>query len=152
MVKKFGVTRMGWVVDALFDDLTDWNDWFLRTVSILYLCECSPSLSGSMAYDLWDMCMGLFKVWLRKVILVVQSVHLATVITHIPIHVIGYAGIAVKNDCIRKMIFPSVTAGCSCSGEASLSMLSTARTGALVMGASETAQVLAVAVQAGVIL
>ena len=30
LVKKFGADRMRWVVEALFDDLLDWNDWFLR--------------------------------------------------------------------------------------------------------------------------
>lgn len=30
LVKKFGADRMGWVVTALFDDLLDWNDWFIR--------------------------------------------------------------------------------------------------------------------------
>ena len=30
LVNKFGADRMGWVVDALFDDLLDWNDWFIR--------------------------------------------------------------------------------------------------------------------------
>jgi hypothetical protein len=30
MVEKFGAERMSWVVEALFDDLLDWNDWFLR--------------------------------------------------------------------------------------------------------------------------
>jgi hypothetical protein len=30
LVKKFGAARMGWVVEVVFDDLLDWNDWFLR--------------------------------------------------------------------------------------------------------------------------
>lgn len=30
LVEKFGADKMGWVVEALFDDLLDWNDWFLR--------------------------------------------------------------------------------------------------------------------------
>ena len=30
MAKKFGVARFGWVVEAIFNDLLDWNDWFLR--------------------------------------------------------------------------------------------------------------------------
>ena len=30
LVRKFGTTRMKWVVETVFDDLLDWNDWFLR--------------------------------------------------------------------------------------------------------------------------
>jgi len=31
LVKKFGAKRMGWAVEAMFDDLLDWNDWFIRS-------------------------------------------------------------------------------------------------------------------------
>jgi hypothetical protein len=30
LVKKFGAARMEWVVEVVFNDLLDWNDWFLR--------------------------------------------------------------------------------------------------------------------------
>jgi Trehalase len=30
LVEKFGPSRTQWVVDVVFDDLLDWNDWFLR--------------------------------------------------------------------------------------------------------------------------
>jgi hypothetical protein len=30
LVEKFGPSRTKWVVDVVFDDLLDWNDWFLR--------------------------------------------------------------------------------------------------------------------------
>ena len=30
LVKKFGAAKMQWVVECIFNDLLDWNDWFLR--------------------------------------------------------------------------------------------------------------------------
>lgn len=30
LVEKFGADAMKWVVEAVFDDLVDWSDWFVR--------------------------------------------------------------------------------------------------------------------------
>ena len=30
LVEKFGADAMKWVVEVVFNDLLDWNDWFLR--------------------------------------------------------------------------------------------------------------------------
>ena len=30
LVEKFGMPRMGWVLDCIFDDLLDFNDWEIR--------------------------------------------------------------------------------------------------------------------------